>query len=117
MLASNFGPRPFTVRRRCCSAASRSFPGESIASSEKSSRARLGPRPGRRVSSITPGGNFARSRSLEGIAPVSSSVRIFCCSVAPIPGSSLARPARASAATDIGASRTVLAAPRYASTR
>ncbi len=77
-----------------------------------SSRARLGPRPGIRVIAIKPGGNFARSRSAAGIAPVSSSATIFSCSVSPTPGSSVARPARASAATEVEASRTVPAARR-----
>src|SRR3982751_1560628 len=64
-------------------------------------RARLGPRPGTaRVISISPGGNFARSFSADGVSPVSSRVMIFSCSVLPIPGSCVARPARASAATD-----------------
>ena len=61
---------------------------------------------------INPAGNLARSRSAAGIVPVSSSATILSCNVAPIPGSSVARPARASAATDTDASRTVLAAVR-----
>ena len=77
-----------------------------------SRRARLGPRPGRRVIAIRPGGNFARSFSAAGIVPVSISARIFSCSVLPIPGSSLARPSRASAPTDVEASRTLFAAVR-----
>ena len=109
-LCSNFGPRPFTVRSRCASAASRSASSESMPSSAYSSRARLGPRPGRRVIATRPGGNFARSFSAAGIVPVSSSVWIFSWSVLPIPGSSVARPSRASAATDTDASRTALAA-------
>ena len=48
--------------------------------------------PGRRVIAIRPGGNFARSFSAAGIVPVSSSARIFSCSVLPIAGSSVARP-------------------------
>ncbi len=65
-----------------------------------------------RVIAIRPGGNFARSRSAAGIAPVSASATIFSCSVSPIPGSSVARPARASPATDTDDSRTVSAARR-----
>ena len=65
-----------------------------------------------RVIAISPAGNFSRSRSAAGIVPVSSRVTIFSCSVAPMPGSSVARPARASAATETDASRTVLAAVR-----
>jgi hypothetical protein len=64
------------------------------------------------VTAISPAGNFARSRSAAGIVPLSSSATIFSCSVAPMPGSSLARPSRASAATDSEASRTLLAAVR-----
>ena len=101
-LSSSFGPSPFTVRRRCASAASRSESSESIPSSECSRRARFGPSPGRCVIATSPGGNFARSRSADGIVPVSISVRIFSWSVLPIPGSSVARPSRASAATDTG---------------
>ncbi len=93
-------------------AASRSFSSESTPSSECSRRARLAPRPGRRVTATRPAGNCARSRSAAGIAPVCTSARIFSCSVAPIPGSSLARPSRASAATDTEASRTLRAAVR-----
>ena len=77
-----------------------------------SRRARLGPRPGRRVIAIRPGGNLARSFSAAGIVPPSRSATIFSCSVLPMPESSLARPARASSATDTGASRTVFAAVR-----
>ena len=55
---------------------------------ECSSRARLGPRPGRRVIAIRPAGNCARSFSAAGIVPVSSKAWIFSCSVLPIPGSS-----------------------------
>ena len=58
-------------------------------SSSKSWRARLGPRPGRRVRSMSPGGNFARSFSAAGMVPVSSSARIFSSSVLPMPGSSV----------------------------
>jgi hypothetical protein len=78
--ASGRGPR--TVRRRCASAASRSFASESMPSSECSSRARLGPRPGRRVIAIRPAGNFARSFSAAGIVPVSrarGSSPAACC--------------------------------------
>ena len=75
-------------------------------------RARLGPRPARRVIATSPGGNLARSFSAAGIWPVSTSAWIFSCRVAPIPGSSVARPARASPATEVEASRTALAALR-----
>ena len=66
---------------------------------------------------ISPAGNSARSRSAAGIVPVWSNARIFSCRVLPMPGSSTARPSRASAATDTDASRTALAPLRYASTR
>ena len=74
--------------------------GESIPSSSNSRRARLGPRPGRCVICTSPGGYFARSLTSAGISPVSASARTFSWIVAPIPGSSVARPARASAAID-----------------
>ncbi len=60
----------------------------------------------------TPGGKRARSFSAAGIDPVRTSVSIFSWSVLPIPGSSLARPSSASAATDTDASRTLFAALR-----
>ena len=62
--------------------------------------------------SIRPGGNFARSFSAAGIVPVSSSARSFSSSVLPMPGSDVTLPSRVSAAIDIGASRTALAALR-----
>ncbi len=61
---------------------------------------------------ISPGGNFARSFSVAGMEPVSTSARIFSCSVLPIPGISVAVPARARAAIELEASRTALAAFR-----
>ena len=112
-LASNFGPRPRTVRRRCASAASRSASSESIPSSECSRRARLGPRPGRCVIAIRPGGKLraqllrrgdrARARAAPGSSPAASR---RC------PGARSRGPSRASAATDTDASRTLLAALR-----
>ena len=68
------------------------------------------PGPGTRVTAIRVGGNFFFSFTAEGISPVSSRVTIFSCRVLPIPGSSIARPARASSSTETGDSRTVLAA-------
>ena len=62
--------------------------------------------------STRPGGNFPRSFSTAGIEPVSISATIFSSSVLPIPGSSVTRPSRAIAATEVGASRTALAALR-----
>jgi hypothetical protein len=72
----------------------------------------LGPEPGSRVMSTSPGGNFARSFSSAGIVPVSSRATSFSSSVLPIPGSVVTRPSRVSAATPTGASRTALAALR-----
>ena len=84
---------PRTSRRsRARRAAARSRPPRAARrasrcpSSSKSLRARLGPRPGSRVMSIRPGGNFARSFSAAGIVPVSSSATIFSSSVLPIAG-------------------------------
>ena len=110
--SSNLGPKPLTPRSFCSAAAVRSASSESIPSSSKSLRARLGPRPGSRVRSISPGGNLARSFSAAGIVPVSSSALSFSSSVLPIPGSVVTRPSRVSALTDVDASRTALAALR-----
>ena len=69
--------------------------------------------PGRRVIAISPLGNFARSFSVAGIVPcVEQREDLLLRASLPIAGSSVARPARASAATDTGASRTLLAAAR-----
>ncbi len=51
-------------------------------------------------------GNFARSFSIAGIVPVSSSAWIFSSSVLPIPGREVTVPARVIAATDDDALRT-----------
>ncbi len=109
---SNASPKPRSLRRRWASAASRSPSSDAMPSSSKSLRARLGPRPGRRVRSTSPGGNFARSFSAAGIVPVSRSALSFSSSVLPIPGSSVTRPSRVSAETETGASRTAFAALR-----
>jgi len=58
------------------------------------------------------GGKRSRSLTAAGISPVSISARIFSSSVAPMPASSVTRPASASAATEVGASRTTFAALR-----
>ena len=112
MLSSAFGPNPFSDRIRWSSAAVRSASSESIPSSSNSRRARLGPSPGSRVISIRPAGTSRRSLTAAGIAPSSASASTFSWMIAPTPGSSVARPWRASAATDTGASRTALAALR-----
>jgi hypothetical protein len=59
-----------------------------------------------------PGGYLARSFSAAGIVPVSRRAWIFSSSVRPMPGSSTARPSRASSATEREASRTFLPAVR-----
>jgi hypothetical protein len=110
--SSNFSPNPRMLRSCSDSAAARSASSESIPSSSNSLRAFLGPRPGRRVRSTSPGGYFARSFSVAGMDPVSSSETIFSSSVLPMPGSSVTLPSRVSAATERGASRTVFAALR-----
>ena len=69
------------------------------------------------MTAISPGGNFARSFCAAGMSPVSSSACSFSSSVLPMPGSSVTRPSRVSAITDTDASRTALAAVRYAITR
>ena len=67
-------------------------------------------RPGTRVTSIRVGGNFAFSFTAAGISPVSISASIFSASVLPTPGTSVARPAPRSSATETGLSRIALAA-------
>ncbi len=110
--SSNLGPKPLTPRSFWPSAASRNASSESMPSSSKSLRARLGPRPGRRVRSISPGGNLARSFSAAGIVPVSNSACSFSSSVLPMPGRLVTRPSRVRALTETDASRTALAALR-----
>ena len=56
----------------------------------------------------SPGGNFARSFSAAGIVPVSTQREDLLLQRPPMPGSSVARPSRASAATETDASRTAL---------
>ena len=68
-------------------------------------------------SATSPAGNFARSFTAAGISSCSTRARIFSCRVLPTPASSVARPSRASAATEVEASRTLCAAVRYATTR
>ena len=97
---------------RCWRAAVASASSESIPISSYSFRARLGPRPGKRVISTRPAGNFSRSAAACGMSPCSSSATSLVSSVAPIPGSSVTRPARTSAAIEVEASRTAFAALR-----
>src|SRR5207247_1205339 len=61
--------------------------------------------------------SVARGMGAEGSSPVPSRLTIFCSGVLPLPGSSVARPARASSSTDTGLWRTTRAASRYARTR
>ena len=113
MLSSNFGPSPSTAAQPLPSAASRSASSESTPSSACSSRARFGPRPGRRVIAISPGGNFARSRSAAGIvAGLGERQDLLLQGLADARAARWRGPARASAATDTVASRTALAAVR-----
>ena len=79
-------------------------------SSSKSRRAVFAPTPGILVTSTRLGGYFAFSFTAEGISPVSIRATIFSCSVLPTPGSSVARPARASSSTDTGLWRITRAA-------
>ena len=81
-------------------------------SSSWSSRARLGPSPGIRVTSISPVGIFCLSLSADGMLPVSSRVVILSAIVLPMPLSSSARPCLASSATETPASLIALAALR-----
>jgi hypothetical protein len=101
-LSSNFGPSPFTVRTRCCSAASRRSSRLVTPSSSYSRRAVFAPTPGSRVTWTRLAGNFAFSFAAAGISPVSSRAMIFCSSVGPIPGSSVTLPARVSSSTETG---------------
>ena len=117
MFSSAFGPKPFSVRSRSSFAATRRASIESMPRASYSARARLGPSPGSRVISTSPAGNLARSFAVAGISLSSTSARIFSWRVLPTPVSSVARPSRASPATDIEASRTLCAAVRYATTR
>ncbi len=61
---------------------------------------------------INPTGNLARSLADWGMSPSSTSACSFVSSVLPMPASSVARPSRASAATETDASRTERAALR-----
>ena len=72
----------------------------------------LGPEPGQ-VGHVEQAGRELRPQlDRGGIAPSSASASTFSWMIAPTPGSSVARPSRASAVTDTGASRTALAALR-----
>ena len=64
------------------------------------------------MTSISPGGNLARSLTSAGMSPVSSSARSFSSSVLPMPGTVVTRPSRVIAMIDTEDSRTALAALR-----
>ena len=100
--SSALGPSPLISRIRSCSAAARRSSRLETPSSSWRRRAVFAPTPGTRVTSTRAGGNFRFSFAAAGISPVSSSARIFCSSVSPTPGSSVARPARASSSTETG---------------
>ncbi len=114
---STFSPKPRSLRTSWRSHAARSASSESIPSSSNSRRARLGPKPGRWVMAISPGGNFSRSLTACGISPVSSSATSLDSSVLPMPGISVTLPSRTICATETDDSRTAFAAVRYARTR
>ncbi len=97
---------------RSPSAASRRSSRVEMPSSSWSRRTVFAPNPGIRVTSISVSGNLAFSFAAAGISPVSSRSTIFVSSVAPTPGSSVTRPARASSATDTGLWRITRAASR-----
>ena len=109
-LSCAFGPKPLRSRIAPDSAAFLRSSSDATPSSSNSLRARLGPRPGMRVTSIRPGGYFALSFSADGILPVSSSTSIFSAIVLPTPASSVTRPWRASSATGCVDSRIAFAA-------
>ena len=88
--SSALAPKPGTSFRRPCSAGRRAGRRATRRpSSSYSSRARLGPRPGMRVTSTRPDGIRAFSLSADGIEPVSSSASIFSAIVLPTPASSV----------------------------
>ena len=105
-------PKPFTSLSWPLSAALRRSSIELTPSWSCSSFARLGPRPGMRVTSTRPDGMRCLSLSAEGIEPVSSRASIFSAIVLPTPASSTARPCFASSSTDTPASRIAFAALR-----
>jgi hypothetical protein len=108
--SSTFAPSPLTSRIFSASAAAFRSSIEATPSSSKRRFAVFAPNPGTRVTSISVGGNFAFSFTAAGISPVASRASIFSASVLPTPGISVARPAAASSATDIGLSRIAFAA-------
>ena len=111
-LSSAFGPNPGISRRRSASAALRRSSSEAIPSSSNSLRARLGPNPGSRVISTSPGGYFDFSFWAAGISPVSNSTWSFSAIVLPTPASSVTVPALVISSTEAFASRIDLAALR-----
>ena len=106
------GPSPRTVRRRCASGRLAQRLQRVDAELGVQQPRALGPEAGQARDRDQPGRELARAAARPpGSCRSRRSARIFSCSVAPIPGSSLARPSRASAATDTEASRTPCAPP------
>ena len=62
----------------------------------RAARARLGPKPGRRITDAGRSGTSRAASPTAGMSPVSSSATSFSSSVLPMPGSSVTRPSRAS---------------------
>jgi hypothetical protein len=110
--SSAFVPKPFTSFSWPVSAALRRSSIELTPIWSWSSLARLGPRPGMRVTSTSPDGMRCLSLSAEGMLPVSSRASIFSAIVLPTPASSTARPCFAISATETPASRIAFAALR-----
>ncbi len=81
-------------------------------SSSYSRRVVFAPTPGSRITSTSPGGNFASSFSSAVSLPVSSSSTTFAAIVSPTSGSSVSRPSRASRSTDSPVCRNRAAALR-----
>ena len=99
--SSTLAPNPRSPRICCRSAAARSASSESMPSSSYSRRARLGPKPGRCMTEISPAGNLrAQLDAPPGCRRSRRARAIFSSSVLPMFGSSVTRPSRASAATD-----------------
>ena len=110
--SSVFAPRPASVRS--CSFSAACFNSSTVVtpSSCQIRAAVLGPRPGSRVNRTTSGGIRPLRFVSACISPSSTTWTIFSSIVLPIPLSCLARPARASSATEPAVSRIRVAARR-----
>ena len=106
------GPNPARPATRPSARATARSSRSATPSSLHSAMARLGPMPSRRAIPATPSGMRARSLASAAMSPVSHSSRIFAWSVAPMSGSSVARPSMAIRATDRGVARMRAAARR-----